>query len=119
MHAEELGAAGLASTLLSSCGDPPPLCSAIPGAAGARKVYAVEATDMAKFAKRLVTAQGLEGTVEVIQGVIESVHIPEKVDIIISEWMVSAAPWLGAAACGLPALGNMAGGACARHAAHA
>ncbi|PRW56855.1 arginine N-methyltransferase [Chlorella sorokiniana] len=55
--------------------------------AGARKVYAVEATDMAKFAKRLVTAQGLDGTVEVIQGVIESVDIPEKVDIIISEWM--------------------------------
>lgn len=45
---------------------------------------------MAKFAKRLVAAQGLEGTVEVIQGVIESVDIPEKVDIIISEWMVSA-----------------------------
>ncbi|KAL4445413.1 hypothetical protein ABPG77_011238 [Micractinium sp. CCAP 211/92] len=55
--------------------------------AGAKKVYAVEATDMAKLAKRLVAAQGLEGTVEVIQGVIESVHIPEKVDIIISEWM--------------------------------
>ena len=44
---------------------------------------------MAKLAKRLVAAQGLEGVVEVIQGVIESVDIPEKVDIIISEWMVS------------------------------
>ncbi|EFN58096.1 hypothetical protein CHLNCDRAFT_142415 [Chlorella variabilis] len=55
--------------------------------AGAKKVYAVEATDMAKFAKRLVAAQGLEATVEVIQGVIESVEIPEKVDIIISELM--------------------------------
>jgi hypothetical protein len=58
---------------------------------GAKKVYAVEATDMAKLAKRLVAAQGLEGVVEVIQGVIESVDIPEKVDIIISEWMVSQA----------------------------
>lgn len=64
----------------------PALC--ISDGAGAKKVYAVEATDMAKLAKRLVAAQGLEGTVEVIQGVIESVHIPEKVDIIISEWMV-------------------------------
>ena len=36
-------------------------------AAGAKKVYAVEATDMAKSAKRLVAAQGLEGTIEVIQ----------------------------------------------------
>jgi protein arginine N-methyltransferase 1 len=60
-------------------------------------VYAVEATDMAKFAQRLVAAQGLEGTVEVIQGVIESVELPEKVDIIISEWMVSTAGPAGAA----------------------
>ena len=68
---------------------------ALPPYAGARKVYAVEATDMAKFAKRLVAAQGLEGVVEVIQGVIESVDIPEKVDIIISEWMVSRGGFSG------------------------
>ena len=55
--------------------------------AGARKVYAVEATSMAQFAKRMVEAQGLEGVVEVIQGTIESIDLPEKVDIIISEWM--------------------------------
>ena len=55
--------------------------------AGARKVYAVEATSMAQAAKRLVAAQGLEDQIEVIQGVVESVEIPEKVDIIISEWM--------------------------------
>lgn len=51
---------------------------------------------MAKFAKRLVVAQGLEGVVEVIQGVIESVDIPEKVDIIISEWMVRGGCGVGA-----------------------
>ncbi|GAB4816191.1 hypothetical protein N2152v2_003237 [Parachlorella kessleri] len=55
--------------------------------AGARKVYAVEATSMAQHAKQLVTAQGLDGVVEVIQGTIESVELPEKVDVIISEWM--------------------------------
>jgi len=55
--------------------------------AGARKVYAVEATDMAKFAKKLTSSQVPPGTIEVIQGVIESVELPEKVDIIISEWM--------------------------------
>ena len=55
--------------------------------AGARKVYAVEATPMAQFAKRLVEAQGLSDVVEVIQGVIESVELPEMVDVIISEWM--------------------------------
>lgn len=55
--------------------------------AGARKVYAVEATDMAKHARRLVAAQGLQDRIEVVQGVIESVSLPEQVDIIISEWM--------------------------------
>ena len=44
---------------------------------------------MAQHAKQLVTAQGLDGVVEVIQGTIESVELPEKVDVIISEWMVS------------------------------
>lgn len=51
---------------------------------------------MAKSAKRLVAAQGLEGSIEVIQGVIESVELPEKVDIIISEWMVSEGVRVGA-----------------------
>lgn len=55
--------------------------------AGARKVYAVEATSMAKFARILIEHHGLGGVVEVIQGTIETVSLPEKVDIIISEWM--------------------------------
>ncbi|CAK0783778.1 hypothetical protein CVIRNUC_006978 [Coccomyxa viridis] len=55
--------------------------------AGARKVYAVEATPMAKFAQNLVEHNELGGVVEVIQGTIETVSLPEKVDIIISEWM--------------------------------
>ena len=55
--------------------------------AGARKVYAVEATDMAKFAKKLINGQGLQDRIEVIQGIVETVNLPEKVDIIISEWM--------------------------------
>jgi len=55
--------------------------------AGARKVYAVEATDMASKAKKLVEANGLMDVVEVIQGTIETVQLPEKVDLIISEWM--------------------------------
>ena len=84
--------------------------------AGARKVYAVEATSMAQHARRLVQHNGvrtalqklrhccrcaspgklccdragcaqLAGVVEVIQGTIETVSLPEKVDVIISEWM--------------------------------
>mmetsp|Transcript_18926 Transcript_18926/g.37180 ORF Transcript_18926/g.37180 Transcript_18926/m.37180 type:complete len:350 (+) Transcript_18926:212-1261(+) len=55
--------------------------------AGARKVYAVEASDMAESAKRLVQANNLEGVVEVIKGKLEDVDLPEKVDVIISEPM--------------------------------
>jgi len=55
--------------------------------AGARKVYAVEATYMAEHAKRLFAANGKGQVVEVLQGYVEDIELPEKVDIIISEWM--------------------------------
>lgn len=54
---------------------------------GARKVYAVEATYMAVHARKLVAANGLENVVEIIQSTVEEVELPEKVDVIISEWM--------------------------------
>ena len=79
--------------------------------AGARKVYAVEATSMAKMARIMVEKNGLSDKVEVIEGKMEEIELPEKVkmllgnklfqfyfdcfcpflrcqvDIIISEWM--------------------------------
>ncbi|CAN1216607.1 Protein arginine N-methyltransferase PRMT10, partial [Linum perenne] len=55
--------------------------------AGARKVYAVEATKMSEHARTLVKANNLENVVEVIEGSMEDVVLPEKVDVIISEWM--------------------------------
>ncbi|KAM5547846.1 protein arginine N-methyltransferase PRMT10 [Rosa sericea] len=55
--------------------------------AGARKVYAVEATNMAEHARELVKANNVQDVVEVIQGSMEDVQLPEKVDVIISEWM--------------------------------
>ncbi|GBG25943.1 Histone-arginine methyltransferase CARMER [Hondaea fermentalgiana] len=55
--------------------------------AGARKVYAVEASDMADCAERLVRANNLEGVVEVVKGKLEDIELPEKVDVIISEPM--------------------------------
>ena len=48
------------------------------GQAGARKVYAVEATKMADHAHALVKANNLEGVVEVIEGSIEDINLPEK-----------------------------------------
>ncbi|KAG9459702.1 hypothetical protein H6P81_004210 [Aristolochia fimbriata] len=55
--------------------------------AGARRVYAVEATKMSEHARELVKANGLEDIVEVIESSMEDVILPEKVDVIISEWM--------------------------------
>ncbi|KAG9147371.1 hypothetical protein Leryth_019513 [Lithospermum erythrorhizon] len=55
--------------------------------AGARKVYAVEATKMADHARELVKANGFSNVVEVIEGSMEDINLPEKVDVIISEWM--------------------------------
>jgi len=55
--------------------------------AGAKKVYAVEASNMAQFAKDLVDNNNMGNIVEVIAGKIEEIEIPEQVDIIISEPM--------------------------------
>lgn len=46
--------------------------------AGAKKVYAVEATTMADHARALVKANNLEHIVEVIQGSVEDISLPEK-----------------------------------------
>lgn len=55
--------------------------------AGARKVYAVEASNMAQFAKELAKSNKSCDSVEIIAGKIEEVSLPEEVDIIISEPM--------------------------------
>lgn len=55
--------------------------------AGARKVYAVEASSMAKHAEALVASNKLTDRITVIAGKIEEITLPEQVDIIISEPM--------------------------------
>ena len=55
--------------------------------AGARKVYAVEATRAANLARKLVAANKKEDVVTVIHSKVEEVELPEKVDVIVSEWM--------------------------------
>ncbi|XP_033827007.1 histone-arginine methyltransferase CARM1 isoform X2 [Periophthalmus magnuspinnatus] len=55
--------------------------------AGARKVYAVEASTMAQHAEVLVNSNRLSEHVVVIPGKVEEVTLPEQVDIIISEPM--------------------------------
>lgn len=42
---------------------------------------------MASVAERLVQANGLGEVVTVVRGKMEEANLPEKVDVIISEWM--------------------------------
>ncbi|XP_049805040.1 probable histone-arginine methyltransferase CARMER isoform X2 [Schistocerca nitens] len=55
--------------------------------AGARKVYAVEASTMAHHAETLVNANNLKGKIVVIAGKVEEISLTEKVDVIVSEPM--------------------------------
>ena len=57
--------------------------------------HAVEYTDMAKYAKAVMTANGVDNVVKVIQGAVEEIELPSDddlnledgpIDIIISEW---------------------------------
>ena len=56
--------------------------------AGAKKVFAVEASGMAAVLKEIVELNDEEGVIEVVEGRAEEVDIGNvKVDIMISEWM--------------------------------
>ncbi|XP_053669842.1 histone-arginine methyltransferase CARMER isoform X2 [Anopheles nili] len=55
--------------------------------AGAAKVYAVEASNMAQYAQQLVSSNNLTDRIVVIAGKIEEIELPERVDVIISEPM--------------------------------
>ncbi|XP_055377423.1 histone-arginine methyltransferase CARMER isoform X2 [Condylostylus longicornis] len=55
--------------------------------AGAAKVYAIEASNMAQYAQQLVNANHVLDKIEVIPGKIEEIELPQQVDIIISEPM--------------------------------
>uniref|UniRef100_A0A7N0U7A6 Protein arginine methyltransferase 6 n=2 Tax=Kalanchoe fedtschenkoi TaxID=63787 RepID=A0A7N0U7A6_KALFE len=55
--------------------------------AGARRVYAVDASDIAIQAELVVEAISLSNIITVLHGRVEDVDINEKVDVIVSEWM--------------------------------
>ena len=55
--------------------------------AGAKKVYAVEASDMAYQMENVIACNRMENRIEVIHGQLENIELPEMVDVIVSEWM--------------------------------
>jgi predicted RNA methylase len=54
---------------------------------GARKVYAVERTRVADVARRMIERNGHTERIDVIQSDLEDAAVPERVDVIVSEWM--------------------------------
>uniref|UniRef100_A0A3Q0TB31 type I protein arginine methyltransferase n=1 Tax=Amphilophus citrinellus TaxID=61819 RepID=A0A3Q0TB31_AMPCI len=55
--------------------------------AGASKVYAVEASPMAKYTQILVQSNQLSEQIRILEGEVEQVSIPDMVDVIVSEPM--------------------------------
>uniref|UniRef100_A0A8C9CAN8 Protein arginine N-methyltransferase 2 n=1 Tax=Phocoena sinus TaxID=42100 RepID=A0A8C9CAN8_PHOSS len=52
-----------------------------------RAVYAVEASEMAQHTGQLVMQNGFADIITVFQQKVEDVLLPEKVDVLVSEWM--------------------------------
>ena len=59
--------------------------------AGARKVYGIDATDIAEVATELVKANGLSDQIQILHGRAGELQLDHKVDLIISEWLGNAA----------------------------
>ncbi|KAM0747348.1 S-adenosyl-L-methionine-dependent methyltransferase [Meredithblackwellia eburnea MCA 4105] len=55
--------------------------------AGAKKVYAVDASAVAFKAERNIRVNGFSEVITVVKGKVEDIELPEKVDVIVSEWM--------------------------------
>jgi SAM-dependent methyltransferase len=55
--------------------------------AGAARVYAVERTTVAVLAREVAVANGVDEIVQVIQGDVMDLEPPERVDVIVSEWL--------------------------------
>lgn len=64
------------------------ILSLFAASAGAKQVFAVEASSIADLSQSIIEENKMEDKVKVIKGKIEEVSLPvDKVDIIISEWM--------------------------------
>lgn len=55
--------------------------------AGARKVFAVERTNMVEMIEKLAERNGVQDVIEIFQSDIETFHASESVDVIVSEWI--------------------------------
>lgn len=65
------------------------ILSLIAARAGARRVYAVEATPIARLARELAALNGYAHVIQMVEGDVLHAQLPEAVDLIVSEWLGS------------------------------
>ncbi|WWD20249.1 hypothetical protein CI109_104725 [Kwoniella shandongensis] len=64
------------------------ILSMLAAKAGAKHVYAIEASGLAVKARENITKNGFKDVITVVQGKVEDIELPVKhVDVIVSEWM--------------------------------
>lgn len=65
------------------------ILSLFAASAGARKVYAIEASNIAALCQKIVEQNGFKDKIEVIQSTVEDLQLGDdvKMDVIVSEWM--------------------------------
>ncbi|XP_017028318.2 protein arginine N-methyltransferase 1 [Drosophila kikkawai] len=73
------------SILVLCCG--PGTLALMAAKAGARRVYAVDYSKVTSYTKLVVQENRMENIIEVIQGRIAAIRLPQKVDGILCNWM--------------------------------
>ena len=86
-YREAISAANVADQVVLDIGCGTGILSLFCARAGAKKVYAVDASNMAFAARQLIHNNGYSDVIEVIHGEVKDIVLPEKVDVIVSEWM--------------------------------
>lgn len=86
-YAVNVNAVDFAGKVVCDVGCGTAILSFFAARAGAKKVYGIDASDMADYAKILVEKNGLSDVITIIKGKVEDLELPEKVDMIISEPM--------------------------------
>lgn len=63
------------------------LLSLLAARAGAEKVYGFEKSKIIHVARQLVAANGFEDRIELLEGPADELELPEKVDLVVSEFL--------------------------------
>lgn len=63
------------------------ILSMFSASAGAKKVYALDQSEVIYHAMDIIRENNLENTIQTVKGRLENTKLDDKVDIIVSEWM--------------------------------